>query len=578
MKTYLKALKFVSYEKGITISLFFVCLILSCLTLIEPFFFKEIVDSLFSFKGEPNFLKGILNIFLFWSLIILANIFAKVAISYLASTLANKVYYNLWNKTFAHILTFSVNFFQDKKLGTILRSFERGLDNIYLLQINFFRTILINLFIILILIPVIFFLNYKMALIITIAIPLLIAFVVIGASKTVSFQKSADKETSELSGIAYDSISNIFLVKSFVLKDKIIDKTLEKSRYAYLKQKGALKWWGFINGTTGGIGLVLTIMVFIIGSLLYTKGEISLGTIIMFVGFTNILISVFNSLFWNVLDFLWEKEKINSFFEIWEEKPRIISSKDSIKLEKVKGEIEFKDVYFSYENDSSALNGISFKINPGEMIAFVGHTGSGKTTTANLISRFYEIKNGEILIDGINLKNINIDSLRKNIAIVFQENTFFNASFLENLKINNEREITEKEIEEALKKAYIFDLVKKNKKGLNQIIGDRGLKLSGGEKQRLSIARAILKDAPILILDEATSALDAETENKIQLAISNLIKDRTTIVIAHRLSTIKKADRIFVFENGKIIETGNFDSLMKKKGTFSKLVSFQMNI
>lgn len=302
----------------------------------------------------------------------------------------------------------------------------------------------------------------------------------------------------------------------------------------------------------------------------------TLGEIIMFIGFTSIIVNIFNSFFWNVIDYSWQREKIKALFDIIDTKPEIVNKKNSLILNEVKGEIEFKNVSFSYKEGLEAISNISFKIKKGEVVAFVGHTGSGKTTTANLISRFFDVKKGEVLVDGNNVKEVNINSLRENIAIVFQENTFFNASVYENLKVSDK--VTKKDMEEALKKARVFEIINKNKKGLKQIIGDKGTKLSGGEKQRLSIARAILKDAPILILDEATSALDAKTENKIQSAISDLIKDKTTIIIAHRLSTIKKADKIFVFKEGKIIETGNFDTLMKKKGSFYELVNYQVTI
>ncbi|NMB47653.1 ATP-binding cassette domain-containing protein, partial [Patescibacteria group bacterium] len=289
----------------------------------------------------------------------------------------------------------------------------------------------------------------------------------------------------------------------------------------------------------------------------------------------SILISIVNSLFWNIFNYSWRREKINLFFETWDKEPKIKSKENALKIERAQGNIEFKNVSFAYKTPKQALRNLSFNIKAGEVIAFVGHTGSGKTTTANLISRFYDIQKGEILLDGHNLKDINLDSLRKNIAIVFQDNTFLNASFLENLKVNGDKN-SEEEIRKACKKAHIWSLINKSENKLNEIIGDRGVKLSGGEKQRLSIARAILKDAPILILDEATSALDAKTESKIQAAISNVIKGRTTIIIAHRLSTIKKADRIFVFEDGKIVEEGNFKALMKNKGKFYELAKHQI--
>ncbi|MDD2757741.1 MAG: ATP-binding cassette domain-containing protein, partial [Candidatus Pacebacteria bacterium] len=382
---------------------------------------------------------------------------------------------------------------------------------------------------------------------------------------------------AEISGVAYDAITNIFLVKSFVLKNFLSEKIMKRTSKAYDSQVEAIKWWGFIAGFSRSIGLVLNILVFFVGGMLFINGDITIGGIIMFVGFSTILISTFNAIFWNVTEYLWQREKINFLFNLIETKPSIINNKDALKIDILKGNITFKNVSFTYKDGEDAVRNISFNIKEGEVIAFVGHTGSGKSTTANLISRFFDISTGKILIDGIDIKDIDIDSLRKNISIVFQENTFFNASFEENL-IVGEKKIDKEIIEEACKKAYIWDKIKNSKKGLKQILGDRGTKLSGGEKQRLSIARAIIKDAPILILDEATSALDAKTEHEIQLALSNAIKGKTTIIIAHRLSTIKKADRIFVFNNGEIVEEGKFDELINKKGHFYELANHQITI
>ncbi|MDD4358607.1 MAG: ABC transporter transmembrane domain-containing protein [Candidatus Pacebacteria bacterium] len=577
MNTYLRALKFIKYEKGLAISLFIACLILSCLTILEPFFFKEIINNLISFNKGDNFFQSIRIVFVLWIGTVLLNTLMQIFISYNSSVLSIKSFSTLWEKTFKHILGLSVNFFQNNKLGSIVRDFERGLDNVYMLHANFFRHILINIFLILILLPILFYLNLKMALLILATIPVLSLIVIFGVKNMKKSQRISDKKWSELTGMAYDSVSNIFLVQSFTLASKLFKKGDKMRAIALNEQVKTNKWWGGFIGISRSIGLVLNILVFFVGSYLFVQNEISLGDIIMFVGFTSIIINIFNSLFWNVIDYSWQREKINAFFEVWDAKPEIVSKKNAIEIENVKGEIEFKNVSFRYKDGADALKDISFKINPGEVIAFVGHTGSGKTTTANLISRFYDINKGKILIDGTSIKDIELDFLRKNIAIVFQENTFFNASFLENLRIDN-KNTTKRDIEEACKKAHIWEVIQKSRKGLDQIIGDRGIKLSGGEKQRLSIARAILKDSPILILDEATSALDAKTEHKIQLAISNLVKGRTTIIIAHRLSTIKKADRIFVFDNGKVVENGNFDFLMEKKGKFYDLASHQITI
>ena len=577
MKTYFKSLGFLKYQKGLTITLLVASFCLACLIIAEPFFFKEIINSLVDFTGKDSFSGKFATVFLVWIGIVLMNILIQIFSSYGSSIVSTKIYGILWKKTFDHIMNMSIDFFQGEKIGSIVREFERGLDNIYSQYISFFRHLLINTFILLILLPTVFFLNVKMACLIVAVIPVLVFLIFFAIKKVRITQSAVDKKWSELSGTAYDVISNIFLVQSFTLGDRLsgmVDKIRGEAVQGQIK---ASRWWGIVSGASRSLGFILNVVVFFMGSILYIKNEMSLGDIIMFIGFTSIIINVFNSIFWIVLDYTWQREKIIAFFKIWEKKATIKNEKNSIEVGKLKGEIEFKNVFFEYKDGMQALKDVSFKINPGEVVAFVGHTGSGKTTTANLISRFYDIKKGQILMDGIPIKKINLNSLRKNTAVVFQDSTFLNASFFENLRIDNDG-ITRKDMEKACKEACVWEVIKRTKKGLDQEIGEKGTKLSGGEKQRLSIARAILKDAPILILDEATSALDAKTEHKIQDAISNVIKNRTTIIIAHRLSTIKKADKIFVFEGGKIIETGNFNALMKKKGSFYELVNYQITI
>ena len=572
MKTYLRALSLIKHSKVLSTALFLIAFVLSCLIIIEPFFFKEIINGL----TESSQIKNLISVFIIWGSIVLFNIVFQLFLTYGSSYFATKTYSLLWRNSFKHILSFSIDYFNSHQLGKIVREFERGVDNLYSLYIVFFRQTLPNIFVLLFLIPIIFFLNFKMALLIVSAIPVLAIFIALGIREIQKDQAISDNKWSELSAILYDAVSNIFLVKSFTLASKIFKKTDKLREEAFIEQNKANKSWGIVVGLARSVGLILNILVFFLGSILFFKNEMTLGEIIMFIGFTSIIVNIFNSFFWNVIDYSWQREKIKALFDIIDTKPEIVNKKNSLILNEVKGEIEFKNVSFSYKEGLEAISNISFKIKKGEVVAFVGHTGSGKTTTANLISRFFDVKKGEVLVDGNNVKEVNVNSLRENIAVVFQENTFFNASVYENLKVSDK--VTKKDMEEALKKARVFEIINKNKKGLKQIIGDKGTKLSGGEKQRLSIARAILKDAPILILDEATSALDAKTENKIQSAISDLIKDKTTIIIAHRLSTIKKADRIFVFDHGSIIESGDFNSLMKKKGHFHELVSYQMGI
>ncbi|MDD2757415.1 MAG: ABC transporter ATP-binding protein, partial [Candidatus Pacebacteria bacterium] len=316
MKTYLKSLKLIKEEKGLAIGLIIACFLLSIFTLIEPFFFKEVIDGLINLTE----INEILGIFSIWVVIVLVNILFLIGISFLASFIANKIYHKLWIRTFNHLMNLSIDFFQENKAGSVIRNFERGLDNLYMLHMGFFKNILINFLIIIILFPVIFYLNIKMALLFLASVPILIAFTIYGTRKTMDRQKEADNEWSEISGVAYDAISNIFLVKSFVLKNFLSEKIMKRTSKAYDSQVEAIKWWGFIAGFSRSIGLVLNILVFFVGGMLFINGDITIGGIIMFVGFSTILISTFNAIFWNVTEYLWQREKINFLFNLIETK------------------------------------------------------------------------------------------------------------------------------------------------------------------------------------------------------------------------------------------------------------------
>ena len=247
--------------------------------------------------------------------------------------------------------------------------------------------------------------------------------------------------------------------------------------------------------------------------------------------------------------------------------------RDSIYLDNFNSSIDFENVSFAYENEEVIKN-LSFKIRKGETIALVGQSGSGKSTIANLISRFYDISDGKIKVDGKNIKEINLTSLRKLIGLVTQDSILFNDSIKNNLLIGNES-ANDEDIIEALKIANAWEFVKDLPNTIDANIGDSGNKLSGGQKQRISIARAVLKNPPIMLLDEATSALDSESEHLVQIALDNVMKNKTSLVIAHRLSTVQNADNIIVLEKGKVIESGKHKELMTKEGVYSNLVRMQ---
>ena len=257
--------------------------------------------------------------------------------------------------------------------------------------------------------------------------------------------------------------------------------------------------------------------------------------------------------------------------------PAIKDSEGAIDFPEFKDKIEFKDIKFSYVKGKRVLNGISLEVKKGETIAFVGNSGGGKTTLVNLLPRFYNVKNGDLTFDGISVNSIKVDSLRQNVAVVFQDNFLFEGTIRENIAIGN-LNASEEEIWQAVRESYLEEFVNSLDKGLDTQIGERGMLLSGGQKQRIGIARAFLKNAPILVLDEATSALDNQSEHIVQQAIENLMKDRTVFVIAHRLTTIQNADRIAVINHGNLTELGSHEELMNiPDGEYKKLYQMQFN-
>jgi ABC-type multidrug transport system fused ATPase/permease subunit len=269
-----------------------------------------------------------------------------------------------------------------------------------------------------------------------------------------------------------------------------------------------------------------------------------------------------------------QSPKLRMFFEVMDENPDVADAPGAIGVGRLSGHVQFERVWFSYDHKRDVLQDVSFDAPAGQTIALVGATGSGKSTTLNLLHRVFDPSRGRVLVDGLDIRSLTLESLRDNIGVVFQEPFIFARSIEENLRIGKP-DATAAEMELALEQAQASEFVKRSPNGLQTVIGERGRNLSGGERQRLSIARALLKNPPIMILDEATSALDAKTERQVQVAIDAAMRGRTTFVIAHRLATIRHADRILMFDQGRIIESGTFDELVAQGGAFATLARAQ---
>lgn len=366
------------------------------------------------------------------------------------------------------------------------------------------------------------------------------------------------------------------VVTSYNLYDKrhsIFKETLEQLFRLNLKM---IKRTGFVSPMMHFFIACGIAFVVWYGSNLIVTEQITAGNFVSFIAALLMLYTPVKTIgnTYNAVQFsLLAMERI---FEVLEDEPKIVDSPNAKKLEGNIETIEYKNVWFAYENEKYVLEDVSLKINSGKKIAFVGNSGGGKTTFANLLTRFYDVSKGEICINGINIKDIELSSLRDNIAVVFQDNFLFGGTIRENIMLGNQN-ATEEDLLKAVENSCLSDFISSLEKGLDTEIGEQGMLLSGGQKQRIGIARAFIKNAPIVILDEATSALDNQSEAVVQKAIENLMVDRTVLIIAHRLSTIKNADNIVVINNGRIVETGTHDDLINiDSGVYKRLYETQI--
>jgi ATP-binding cassette subfamily B protein len=337
-------------------------------------------------------------------------------------------------------------------------------------------------------------------------------------------------------------------------------------------QYPVLTWWGILTVLQRAAATITMVAVFSIGAVLAGRGELTVGEIVSFVGFAGLMIGKLDQISGFVMSLNRQAPTLRTFFALVDEPDAIPEKRGAIALPAVVGDVRYENVTFRFAESAQGIFGIDLHASPGETVALVGPTGSGKTTTLSLLQRLRTPETGRIVVDGHDIADVTLNSLRHSIAVVFQDAGLFNRSIAENVRVGRP-DATDADIEQACRQAEAHDFIMAKPGGYQFVIGERGASLSGGERQRLAVARAILKDAPILILDEATSALDAETEAKIKRALDRLRENRTTFVIAHRLSTVANADRIYVMDKGRIVEMGRFVELAQGNGLFARMVS-----
>ena len=485
---------------------------------------------------------------------------------------------DLRNELFQHYQKLSFSFYDEEKTGQLMSRltndlfsltelYHHGPEDIVISFIKFFGAfvILANI-------------NLQLTLIIFAFIPVMGAFIYYYNRKMKKAFKANRRRVGDINARIEDNLSGIRVVKSFANENYENNKfNDENNRYVNSKSNSYFYMGKFHSGL-GAFTSMITVAAAIFGSIFISKDIIVTADLVAFLLYINNLIEPVKKFINFTEQFQEGITGFERFMEVLEIEPDIVDSKNAIDLKDVKGAIEYCDVGFKYNKTNDyVLKDINLKINPGEYVALVGTSGAGKTTICSLLPRFYEVSEGKILIDGHNIKDIKLNSLRQNIGIVQQDVYLFAGTILDNIRYGR-FDATDEEVIEAAKKANAHDFIMELPDGDNTDCGQRGVKLSGGQKQRLSIARVFLKNPPILIFDEATSALDNESERIVQESLESLAKNRTTLVIAHRLSTIQNAQRICVLSNEGIVEEGTHEELLKKNGQYASFYYIGKNI
>ena len=503
-----------------------------------------------------------------------------VAETYINTWIAQHITFDMRNQMYQHLQKMSQRFFTTNNQGDIITRMTSDIDGVKAVVTNTFSSILSNSITLIIAMIAMFQKNWILALVGIIIVPLFTLPTRKAGKKRWTLTNESQQVNDEVNGILNEtlSVSGQLLVKLFG-KEKYEYERYEKANRRMIglniKESMAGRWFRVVLTTFTSVGPML---LYLAGGILMMKynSDLTIGDITVLVALLGRMYMPVNSLLNIQVEWIRSMALFKRIFDYFDIPVEIENAKDAVTPDKVTGDVVFEHVEFSYEESKKILKDISFKLNAGKSIAIVGPSGSGKSTIVNLIPRLYDVDSGSVTFDGIDVRKLDLKFLRAQVGVVSQETYLFNGTIRENL-LYAKPDATEEAMVEALKKANIWDFIEKQEKGIDTEVGNRGLKLSGGEKQRISIARIILKDPTIFIFDEATSALDSISEKKIQDAIDPIIKSKTSILIAHRLSTILAADEILVVKDGTIAERGTHKELLNKEGVYRELYETQFS-
>nr|WP_208404561.1 ABC transporter ATP-binding protein [Saccharococcus thermophilus] len=571
-------MRFVRPYKWHIIATMIIGIIKFAIPLLIPLLLKYVVDDIIGNKALPMSEK---TSRLWWALAVMLIIFVLIRPiveyyrQYFAQWTASKVLYDIRNQLFTHMQKLSFTYYSNHRTGEII---SRVINDVEQTK-DFIITGLMNLWLdmatIIIALVIMMKMDIKLTLISISTLPLYAFSVKYFFGRLRQRTRMRSQALAELQAYLHERVQGMSVIKSFAIEEA------EQKRFSAQNNNFLTKALMHTNWTAKSFSVVNTvtdiapIIVIIYAGYQVLLGHITVGTMVAFVGYIDRLYSPLRRLVNSSTTLTQSFASMDRMFEFFDEPYDIVDAPNAIDCKEVKGDVVFERVTFAYhKNERPVLRDISFSVKAGETIALVGMSGGGKSTLVSLIPRFYDVTSGRILLDGIDIRDFRVRSLRDQIGMVFQDSFLFSDSVKENILLGKS-DATDEEVIAAAKAANAHDFIMSLPDGYDTKVGERGIKLFGGQKQRIAIARVFLKNPPLLIFDEATSALDLENEHYIQEAMERLAKDRTTFIVAHRLSTITHADRIFLIEDGVIVESGTHEELMAKQGSYYHLFTIQ---
>jgi len=561
----LRALALLRPEKVKAGSLIGAGLLVALLQVSEPLLFGKAVNGLTSGAGPMRYVA-------MWCGISVAVFLASVVISLLADRMAHRRRLAAMSSYVEHLLALPPSFHTQARSGRLMRIMISGCDALFNLWLPLLRDQITNLAIVAVLLPIALATNWRLALVLLALMVVYSAVNLVVMRHTSTGQAQVEDRFTDISGNLGDLFGNVTVLQSFLAVPGELGNVRRSLHDLLHAQYPVLNWWAVSAVLTRGASSIAIVSIFGFGAALVSRGLATIGDVVSFVGFATLLIARLETITSFIVDKAQRLPALVQFFDVLDQQSHIGETADARPLAVSEGRVTFEKVSFRYPTGSGAVHDLSFEVEPGQTVAIVGPTGSGKSTALGLFQRAYDPESGRILVDGQDIRDVTLASLRAATGVVFQEAGLFNRSIAENIAMGNP-DATMEQIEDAARIAGAYDFIMRKPQGFATPVGDRGAGLSGGERQRIAIARALLKNAPILLLDEATSALDVATEARLQESLERLRQGRTTFVIAHRLSTVRAADRIVVLDQGRIVEQGGFDELLARGGAFAQLAA-----